>query len=259
MYTSSTEHNNHSLYKNLTEFDYTYDQLAQQVMNHEGVLVLGEFYQLINAIVSADPDNFKNMSQEELYKVFILDYLRYDYTTSEYQSKFAERVLKYSTKIYKGFLDHKVDIRNDKEALKKLSFDERLKVIGESNLIKKYIQPYIKAMEDIDKGCTTAYDFEQNVATILAVSESNEERILFLKSVRNKAKLDGNDSLCSAIDSVIEIINNSPEAIKAESISKSSELTISYIIDKGVDLLKKNNPAFKAAFGEISITTDKGI
>ena len=238
------EQSDFSFYTTFMNRSFAYDEIAEGVMNKTGVVIASEFYQVVTTLASSGIAKLDELSQKEMYEAFIMDYLQYEYSSSEYESQFDENVLKYSKKIYKELVDYEISLGNDKSYLKQLSFDDKIMVLKESLFLDNYIKPYMKAMGEIDKISSTLEDFQNNVATIMAIAEANEGRIAFLKSVRSQAV--GNDSLCAAIDEVINKIENSADAISAETIEQGIDITLDWAWGEISGILKKKFPELEA-------------
>ncbi len=240
MYNPATEETaDYKLFDAFLKQNYTYDELAHLVIDNESIAIASSFYQVTEALITCNLTKLRNLSSKEMYELIIMEYLQYNFSSTEYKSNFEEDIVKYSLKLSKNAFEKYGELKNDKEYFKKLSFDDRLSIVQASRLCED-MKPYMTVIEDINKFSTTLEDFQKNISRVMAIVNANEERIQFLKEIRKKAN--GNTELCSAIDHVISLLNNSAAGITIETIEQGEDLTVNWAWSECRKSLKKVFP-----------------
>lgn len=238
-------------YSDVKDRNYAYEQLANNVMEDQGLVITSAMWDTFNKVISGKLPSAvdTDLREEQIYEIFLMDYLTFSEGSTENSNlldragDFADKTMKYESKVLKQLLDKGIaadekslidliensDSLNDPkivEAMKELDFENKL--VG-----------YTKVLDGIKDAATNAKDYFDAITKAMALKEVNDERIAFLKSMSEKASND--KAFQTAVDNIIYIIESSyGEIVFSEGIKKIG--TIGW--DKCWSVLTKEMPYF---------------
>ena len=238
------ERSDFSFYQSFLNRRFAYNEIAEGVMNKTGTVILSQAYQLVTSLARDGISKLDDLSQKEIYELYIMDYLQYQYSSSAYENQYAENVIKYSDKAYRALVDYVVDMGKDEKYLKQLSDSSKKEIIAEADFLKDNVQPVLKIADEIQSVTGTLEEYVNQISTLMAITEANTERVEFLQGIRAQAV--GNRSLCDAIDEVLLYIEDSVQSITVASIEKGIDTALDWAWGEISGALKKRFPELAA-------------
>ena len=245
---SSTPYPNESNFKLVTDHKYTYEYLAEGIMDDPMLLIASQTWTNWS---NAFKLNFKDFTQEEVYKTIIYSYLEYQTDSTEYKSSLVNECAKYSYDLYKnmldGVLDDYEDIATGEVVFTVEEYAAALKASELAEKIKKYTDVYDK----IAKTAKTVKQFNEACGKFEAVVNADEGRIAYLKAIRDVAS--DNPAVVSAIDSIIEECEYSYLEMN---FFAGVETAANYGIQKGWKTFRKAIGKHNASLETVELTMD---
>ncbi len=223
-----------SLYSIAINHRYTYQIIAEEAIDAPGLAVSSVIWKNIKEMLAF---NFGDLItwRKDLYKLILIDYLKYQEHSSSYDDVILEKTVKYENTIMGRLLS---DLVADEHFMYDHSsiIDEnaRLEYYKKYSVYTKYAK-FQGLVDDVLRTGETVSSFSKNLANVMALAEAEENRISLLKEMK-MANL-SNSFLCDAVDEIIEYIENSYENI---AFSEVVSTMIQYSLNE-VEKSVKNN------------------
>ena len=235
-------------YSDVMDKAFSYEQLANNVMQDEGIVISSALWDTFSKILSGKISSGE-VRQEQIYEAFLMDYLTFsegsteNSTTLDKMGAFADKTMKYEDKILqqlleKGIASDEKDLANLIEQSDSLNDKKIVEAMKELDW-EKELAGYVEIADGITEVATNAADYFEALTKALALKEVNDERIVFLKSMAEVAS--DNKAFQTAVENIIETIESSYAEL---SLQEATDTMGAFAWDKCWDSIKKQIPCF---------------
>ena len=224
------------------ETGFGYEVIADRVADNTLLVTVSEFWTLSTGIVESGPLALSDMSQQQLYELFLLDYLTYESEQPEYKSDLMTKSGEYTYKLYKAYSEYcqrkGKNVQSLPASFANLSDAERNDILADSEFFKS-VGGLTEKLDKFIKVYKTGKMFWEQLSDTLALCQANQERIDFLNDI--KAEASDNTSLCNAIDHLIEMHQHAEDAI----VETAADFTVSEMMKTVWGTFTKAYPVFE--------------
>ena len=182
---------------------YTYEYMAEALSDKEMVLGVSAMWNNVNNVMSGDFLEIAEM-QKVFYEIVLMDYMTYISNTDEYKNNIYDSEAKNQYKIFSALVQNVSGAypENVDDIIENMTISDAIDFSVNHELLKS-LDDYTTLVDDISLYAESAADYIDKLSNVLTVQNINEDRIEFLKLVRQEGERHNDTDLVAAADEII--------------------------------------------------------